>query len=158
MKTLFLMRHGDAPQARTDRERMLSELGQQQCREMSNHLEGLSLSRVITSDYQRAIDSANLVTESFQGSLEYLQNELLRPMANAKKALNFICDELESLDPQGSLLVVCHMPLISELASLAIDGNLKNHYSFSCASLMKLNTDFASLGCFNFLDHFKPSK
>ena len=158
MKTLLLMRHGDAPQARSDRERMLSELGKEQCREMSAFLEDLNIPKVITSDYQRAIDSASLVTKDLNANLAFFQEALLRPMANANEALNFLCDELEKLETQSSLLVVCHMPLISELASLAIDGNLRNHYSFPCASLMKLQTDFASLGCFNLLDHSKPSK
>lgn len=156
MKTLLLMRHGDAPQAKTDKDRMLSELGQQQCRQMSSHLENLELSKVISSDYQRAIDSAKIIVDGAEKSLEFMQNEFLRPMANPKAALNFICDELEKLEAGKTLLVVCHMPLISELASLAIDGSLRNHYSFPCASLMKLSSDFADSGCFNLLEHFVP--
>ncbi len=157
MKLLFLMRHGDAPQAKTDRERMLSELGKKQCEEMSVHLAGLNVSRVISSDYQRAIDSANLVTKNPGAGVEFFQNDLLRPMSHAKDALNFICDEFEKMKDDSVLLVVCHMPLISELASLAIDGHLRNHYSFPCASMMKLTSEFASSGCFELLDQLKPS-
>ena len=156
MKTLLLMRHGDAPQARTDKERMLSDLGKRQCAQMSMHIKDLNVLSVITSDYQRAIDSANLVTQENTSTYECLQDERLRPMAHAKNALNFICDEFENLASDATLLVVCHMPLIAEMASLAIDGNLKNHYSFPCASMMKLTSDFASLGTFELLDSFSP--
>jgi phosphohistidine phosphatase len=142
------MRHGDAPSAKTDRERMLSDLGKQQCRNMAEHLSGFDVKKLISSDYQRAIDSAEIICSESGVRVSATQSELLRPMANPKDALNFIADKVEETEEGACTLVVCHMPLISELASFAIDGNLSSRYSFPCASIIAMETDFAAEGCF----------
>jgi phosphohistidine phosphatase SixA len=153
MKTLLLMRHGEAPQAKTDRDRMLSEYGKQQCLGISQQLNDAKLSNVIstviTSDYQRAIDSAKLVCPINKEVITESRTELLRPMSEPKQAFSFILEVFESISEQGALLVVCHLPIIAELAGLALDGFVSDKHHFPCASVMCLQTELPEQGCFD---------
>lgn len=157
MKLLLLMRHGDAPQEKSDKDRMLSELGRDQCLEMSEYLEEPDVSEVISSDYQRAIDSAKLVLPSANKLFKQNTSELLRPMADSKKAFNFILNEMENIPDQSALLVVCHMPIIAELAALAVDGAVNNRLSFPCASIMCLQSDLLGQGGFDLVWQKNPT-
>lgn len=148
MKLLLLMRHGDSPQEKVDKDRMLSELGREQCLDMSEHVDELDVSKVITSDYQRAIDSAKLVLPPVNKLFAQAVSQLLRPMADSKQAFNFLLDELQNIPEQSALLVVCHMPIIAELASLALEGTVNERLVFPCASIMCLQTDSPAHGAF----------
>jgi len=151
MKTLLVMRHGEAPQAKRDQARMLNDYGKQQGIDLSKGIREIDLNRVSTSDYQRAIDSADLFCSFEKPTVPRETSELLRPMSEPKQAFNYILDNLENVSEQGVLLVVCHLPIIAELASLALDGTVNNKYSFSCASVMCLTTDLPAHGCFDFM-------
>jgi len=156
------MRHGDAPAAKSDSQRMLSEKGKAQCLEMSDCLgnnkssDRESIGRILTSDYQRAIDSASLVSEKLSGKKHHNQTEQLRPNANPKIGIEEILDEVEMLENGESLLVVCHLPVIAELSALLIDGQINNRYSFPCASIMAMEAEFPGEGCFDFLWQENP--
>jgi len=150
------MRHGDAPVAEFDSERMLSELGKRQCLLVAGYIEASKVGAVLSSDYQRAIDSAHLATDGLQ-ALNFFETEKLRPMAETQLAFTQILQYLDSLNDDASLLVVCHMPIISALAGLAVYGNTQAHTSFPCASLMHLRADFSGLACFDIVDHIFPT-
>ena len=95
-----------------------------------------------------------LVQAELDSSLTPKESQLLRPSGDPRVAMDYLCQLLEDLS-SGSLLLVFHLPLISEIASLAIDGNLSRHYSFPCASIMHLKSDVAAPGCFEFVNHYQ---
>jgi len=156
VKNLLLMRHGESPQARNDKQRTLSDLGKQQCAAMTQTLEGLIIAEVLSSDYLRAIESAENIFPSENLNINRLLNELLRPMSEPKAAFNYILDRLEKIPEHNSLLVVCHMPIVAELAALAIDGKVNDRFSFPLASIMSLQCDLPAQGCFDLLWHKNP--
>ena len=153
MKTLLLMRHGDAPHAIKDSERMLSDYGKQQCSSMARHISKENIKKVITSDYQRAIDSAALIGSQIAPSILNETTDLLRPSADFYLGFKFLLNQLDELEDQSELLVVCHLPIIAYLASLSIDGDVNDNYAFPAASLMCLQTEIPSHGGFDLLWH-----
>ncbi len=155
MKTLFLMRHGDAPQAKHDAERMLSKLGRAQCRSVAQKISHANIGKCLTSDYQRAIESASELCSALNIQIELNQTERLRPTASLNAAVNLICEQLDILD-DGALLVVFHLPIISEVASMLIDGNMHKNYAFPVASVLELTTDIPVAGLFKKVTHHLP--
>lgn len=156
MKTLLLMRHGDAPQARRDSDRMLSELGKRQCQFMGKYIKPLDKLSCVSSDYQRAIDSAQLTCSVNEAEISIKTSGLLRPTADANMAFDFIADQFDVMEAGGSLVVVCHLPIISELACLALDGVFSDRYRFPCASLMAMQGESAIQSCFDLLWQKNP--
>ena len=150
------MRHGEAPQARNDKQRMLGDLGKEQCVTMQQYIEGLVIAELLTSDYQRAIDSAEIIFPADSSNINRLSTELLRPMSESKAAFNFILDRLENIPEQNSLLVVCHLPIVAELAALAVDGVVNDRFGFPCASILSLECDLPAQGCFDLLWQKNP--
>ncbi len=146
------MRHGEAPAAARDQDRMLNNLGKEQCQKMQVVFNNGFPDQVLSSDFRRAVDSAELILPCHEVS-KRAESELLRPMADAKLGFNRILELFSSSEEAESALVVCHLPIISELAALAIHGNLKEHFRFPCASVMKLEAEYADLGCFSLLWH-----
>ncbi len=115
MKTLIIMRHGQAGDADTDYLRPLTEEGTQQCLQTADELAdaGITLDRVLTSSASRARRSAELVSEAlgFTGKIEAHRSLYLADPA-------YYLDAIRNTDASHStLLLVAHNPGLSHLAS-----------------------------------------
>ncbi|MEN9580092.1 MAG: hypothetical protein RJA70_3101 [Pseudomonadota bacterium] len=115
MKTLVLMRHGDASENPAgDFERQLSDRGREQCRETAVQLlgEGLQFTAVISSSGVRALQSAQIVCD--------IMDLACLPEARASLYLAEASLYLEAVrsapDEISTLLLVAHNPGLSELA------------------------------------------
>lgn len=115
MKTLILMRHGEAAQASTDFERALTPRGQQQVRESAREVDQINftLRRVLTSSAPRATATAELVASElgFQAPIEAYSSLYLAPAGRYLEMIK------SSPSETTGLVLVAHNPGISELAS-----------------------------------------
>jgi phosphohistidine phosphatase len=115
VKTLILMRHGEADDADTDHERPLSQRGRLQCLEAVRELElaGHRPDRVLCSSALRAVQSARLVAEGlgYLPSLAPDESLYLAEPRGYLRALRACGSEVHTV------LLVAHNPGLSELAS-----------------------------------------
>lgn len=122
MKTVVLLRHGDADDASTDFERALSTRGVKQCVAVASELTrvGFMPERVICSSARRAHQTATLVAErlGFRGAVEAARELYL---ANAG---NYLTAVRKTPRTVSYVLFVAHNPSISELASRLAGGQL----------------------------------
>ncbi len=115
MKTLVLMRHGEAGDAARDHARPLSARGRQQCCATAAEIErrGLAIDRVLSSSAVRAVESARLVVETL-GLPDTIDVRealyLAEPATYAEAARGFGADV-------ATVLLVAHNPGLSDLAS-----------------------------------------
>jgi phosphohistidine phosphatase len=115
LRTLILMRHGDAEDAPSDHERPLSARGRQQCAGVGRQLReaGVEPGAVICSSAERARVSAELVVEALGSSRAPAVDATLylaEPRAYLA-AVHGVDDGIEAL------LLVAHNPGLSDLAS-----------------------------------------
>lgn len=115
MKTLILMRHGQAVTAAVDRTRELSATGVEQCRGVGAQLldAGITLDRVLCSPATRARRTAELVAEGvrFAGAIENLELLYQADVGDYEDVL------LGTPDAVNTLLIVAHNPTISDFAT-----------------------------------------
>ncbi len=87
MKTIYFLRHGETPGNRgfvhQYPETPLSEQGRMQARAAAEHFSKLPIDRIIASPYQRALETAQTVSQRIGVEVEYseLFMELRRPRA-----------------------------------------------------------------------------
>ena len=116
MKTLVLMRHGEAGEADTDHARPLTTAGRQQCLRVSRELReaGVAPDRVLCSDAERARTSAELVLEGLALATA-LQSDRALYLAEPLDYLTALQSARPTVDTQ---LLVAHNPGLSTLASI----------------------------------------
>lgn len=130
------MRHGNAElKAASDSARQLTSRGRQECLAMAEQLTPCVnlVSKVIASPYVRAQQSAKIVADSL-GGIALETNELITPDVPATMAVRALEAELE----QG-VIIVSHLPLVSSLVSLLVQGHAQENYPFvtaGCAHLV----------------------
>lgn len=147
---LFLMRHGEAASARPDRDRALTAFGERTSVEMASHLKYQNLHTVISSDYLRAKQTASAVAGQISFEREIEEFEYFVPDADPHVAFKYLC-ELISQRKTEALLLVTHLPIISFLASLALDATLSQEYAVQPSTIIILESEEPALGTFRLL-------
>jgi phosphohistidine phosphatase len=134
VKTLWLLRHGEAEPARhSDAERQLTSYGRQQASRAAEALSGCTLQRVLVSPYVRAQQTADLFCQAlgYTGLRETV--DWLTPESSSRRGI-------EQLDRyrDEAILLVSHQPLVGDLGGLLINGHRQEPLPMGTASLAKL--------------------
>ena len=163
LKTIAIMRHGEAvSHAASDRERELTHRGKQGCiaaaTNLRDLLDGQRIDAIYHSPFIRTTQTANIVLQqsptlwSWSGGEDNISacEQLI-----GSHTPDQVCDWLYSLDQQSDpeldqrLLLVSHQPLVSNLLSWLLEGDLKHghQYPMSPASLAVVDAEVFDQGC-----------
>lgn len=143
MKTLFIMRHGQAQaRAPSDAERSLTVRGEKDVEQMANDLisELSELDQVWVSPYRRARQTAAIINQALGRGAEPTVTELLTPDAD----LEALCAQLQVCEEEH-LLLVSHMPLVGDLIHY-LTGAEPGRYNMGTASVACLTMDVVAAG------------
>ncbi len=152
MKTLFIMRHGQAEtRASSDAERALTARGEKDVERMADALttELAELDQLWVSPYRRARQTAAIVNGALGRGAEPVVTELLTPDAD----LEALCAQLQACEEEH-LLLVSHMPLVGDLIHY-LTGAEPGRYTMGTASVACLSLEMvaAGLGRLTWLRH-----
>lgn len=152
MKTLYIMRHGQAEaRAASDAERALTARGEQDVERVTRALasELANVEQIWVSPYRRAQQTAAIVNRVLGRGADPVTTELLTPEAN----LMALCDQMQQSDSM-ELMLVSHMPLVGELLHY-LTGTDPGRYSMGTASIacVSLEVAGAGLGHLEWLHH-----
>lgn len=119
---LILMRHAQAgPYVPDDAHRQLTKVGQAQALDSGNKLSSLYRPELlIVSPYDRARQTAEIVLECYQAKNHHIDTIIcnnITPDDDPKFGLDCLYDICETHRP-GSVLVVCHMPIVARMGAL----------------------------------------
>lgn len=143
MKTLFIMRHGQAQaRASSDAERSLTARGEKDVELMTSALasELSELDQLWVSPFRRARQTAEIVNRVLGRGAEPTVTELLTPEAD----LEALCAQLQVCEEEH-LLLVSHMPLVGDLIHY-LTGAEPGRYSMGTASVACLTMDVVAPG------------
>jgi phosphohistidine phosphatase len=131
---IYLLRHGDASSDCRfhDSERPLTERGEHQAAVAGKYLHKINtpIDYILFSPLKRAQQTAEIVN-SFISSKKYLSHEYLVNGTDQRQLLKNLNDI-----KAASVLLVGHMPQLSDTVSLLIHGNYENDFEFKKCSLM----------------------
>ncbi|WP_409425019.1 MULTISPECIES: phosphohistidine phosphatase SixA [unclassified Pseudoalteromonas] len=125
MKTILIMRHGEAtPMHSDDVSRSLTSVGQQQAEKMGLWLQKMHApSGLLVSPYVRAQQTAEAVKKSNHFLFEETCHDII-PEGNPQVAADYL-ETLIALHPEcDTWLVVAHMPMVSYLVDQLCAGNM----------------------------------
>lgn len=128
---IFVMRHGEAEVlANSDKERKLTQTGQQQARQQGQWLSQVQtkFDKVLVSPYIRAQQTLEQLACAYQGTVSDDQ-QICQEITPYGRASHLI-DELSLFATQGieSLLMVSHLPLVGEIVTALCGQNPASFY------------------------------
>ncbi|MGJ8524706.1 hypothetical protein LMG33818_000414 [Halomonadaceae bacterium LMG 33818] len=160
---LCIMRHGDAMAGTPDSQRGLSELGTRECRlaggQVLQWLNGHYYSEprtpivIYSSPYRRAQQSAGLLSDVLEQSgwvIEHRTCAECAPDANPNLLVEQWCGE----EWQGLRILVSHMPLVSNICALWVEGNTRSATAMQTSEWKLLEADVWASGCAMVLHHY----
>ncbi|WP_439257548.1 phosphohistidine phosphatase SixA [Lonepinella sp. BR2271] len=138
---IFIMRHGEAEMfAKSDKERTLTEFGQQSAASQAHWLKStaLQLDKVLVSPYTRAKQTFDYINQAFDDQLSDCAEVWDAITPNGKAEL--VVDYLSVLFDQdiNQVLLVSHLPLVGEIVA-ELCG--KNNVSFLPATIAEIDWD-----------------
>ncbi|MCL1076901.1 phosphohistidine phosphatase SixA [Parashewanella spongiae] len=142
---LFLMRHGEASfEANSDKERILTSLGQQQAAQMSSTLTQYAseFDLVLLSPYIRVQQTWAQVSQIFLTSSNVHILDDLIPSADPKQTAVVIQAYAEQFEAK-KVLVIAHMPLLGYLVSEMVAGTEPPLFATAGVSLIDFSTGSA---------------
>lgn len=143
---LYIMRHGQAePSSSSDRARELTGPGR---REVSAVARGLrerigSVDRILCSPYTRTRQTAGLLADGM-----HLDSSVIEPVeslasgGSAQDALDWLTAHV-----QGDVIVVGHMPMVAELATMLLSGHRADPLNFHPATVLALEAAVIAPAC-----------
>ncbi|KZN58011.1 phosphohistidine phosphatase SixA [Pseudoalteromonas luteoviolacea] len=133
MKTLLIMRHGEAgPMQADDAARLLTKRGRAQAFEMGQWLlERHQPQALLVSPYQRAQQTALEVKHNNQFVFEETCSDIV-PSGSASFAVDYIETLISMNNDIESWLIVAHMPIVSYMVDQLVPGEMP---IFSTASV-----------------------
>jgi len=140
---LWIGRHGEASfNAPSDRERPLTPNGIGQTRMLARkHARNLSnITEIWSSPLRRAQETAALYAKMLDLSIE--TRTFLSPDTDPERVVS----KLSECDSGDELLIISHQPLVGELVSLLVAGNIYESHPFSTSELVLLELDLAGPG------------
>lgn len=126
---LIILRHGEAADADIDRNRTLTERGQQQIHSQYQWLkqQGLEPQLILHSPYQRTVETASLSANYFPDT-ELQTEPLITPDGDPAMVISM----LSAVDQQ-QIIVVSHMPMVCYLTAELLPAI--NIFSYPIAGL-----------------------
>ncbi len=151
---LYIMRHAQASfNAPSDRERPITEAGVKQTKSLldvnSEQISDINL--IWSSDLLRAKQTAEIVSEAL--SVEPAEKPFLSPDGSIRQVLS----ELQKLDEDDCLLIVSHQPLVGELVSSLVSGNVQKAHPYATSEVLALDMEVAGLGTATIVNRYTPS-
>ncbi|MBQ4813053.1 phosphohistidine phosphatase SixA [Pseudoalteromonas luteoviolacea] len=139
MKTLLIMRHGEAgPMQADDAARLLTDRGRAQAFEMGQWLlETHAPQAVLVSPYTRAQQTALEVKQSNHFVFEETCTDIV-PSGSASFAVDYIETLISMNEEIDSWLIVAHMPIVSYMVDQLVPGEMP---IFATASVAVLKYD-----------------
>ncbi len=132
---LYIARHGEASfNAPSDGERPLTPHGVGQTRNVAKQCaaELQEVSAIWASPLRRAQETANVFSRHL--GIEIITQPFLMPDSDPQR----VVDKLSAAAEESTLLIVSHQPLVGELVSLLVAGNIYESYPFSTSELVTL--------------------
>ena len=140
---LYIMRHAQASySAPSDRERPITESGIQQTKDLllKNSDQFSDINLIWSSDLLRAKQTAGLVSEALNIKAE--EKNFLTPDSD----VNQVLVALEKLSSDDCLLIVSHQPLVGELVSSLVHGNIRQAHPYATSEILGLGLELVGLG------------
>jgi len=150
---LYVMRHAQASfNAPSDRERQLTDSGIQQTKELLALHKGdlASVNLLWASDLIRAQQTAGLVAEVL--GFKVSEKSFLAPDGHISQVLT----EIQHLHADDTLLIVSHQPLVGELVSYLVSGNIYQAHPFTTSEILELEFDYAGPGMARMCKQYLP--
>ncbi|MFK7864081.1 MAG: phosphohistidine phosphatase SixA [Pseudohongiellaceae bacterium] len=150
---VYLMRHGEAENyAVSDAARRLTQKGIEDCQVVVAQLKAKlpPIDRVITSPFQRAVETSAIVSANMSVP-EFEVSRRLQPESDVLELLKFI-DQSNA----GHLLLVAHNPLLSLLVALMVDGVVQGTRALGTSHLMGVSMEVVAPGCGELLFTLTP--
>lgn len=127
MKTLFIIRHGEAPFANhnmLDDERILVKEGIDNSKKIGRFLSErkTSVDKIISSPAKRTMQTANIIAPVINYSKEKIQIEDSLYLADGEEILDVVYTVDDKVD---SLMIFGHNPGVTELANLFFDTEME---------------------------------
>lgn len=153
MSVIYIMRHGEAEQvAPSDALRPLTPLGRQEATAAATHLindRGEQAPNadlvVVASPYVRAQQTAKIVLEALNYTQPLITSDQITPDISARYATKALDGIISGADGKD-LLVVSHMPLVSELINHLVWGDNDQRVAMGTAYVAKLKSDVVACG------------
>ena len=138
---VYLLRHGVAEEGRpttSDAERALTEEGRRKLRQVLQTASGAGVapSLILSSPLKRAIQTAEIAREVLAYKNEILRTKALAPGSGVKD----VWDEIRVHRDEGSLMLVGHNPLLSELAAYLL-GSQEIEIDFKKGAIMRVDVE-----------------
>lgn len=146
------MRHGCAEaSAVSDSARQLTSQGEHECETMAQQLVPYAnlIGNIIASPYVRAQQSAKIISDVL--GLAIVTSDLITPDIPTAVSVQ----GLDGVVGEGGLLV-SHLPLVSSMTSLLVQGHSQDGYPFVTASCAHLEGQYWSEGGFSLKQFFHP--
>jgi len=145
---LFILRHGKAhPRGgkwRSDSKRPLTKDGEKKTEEVARGMKrlGLSFDLILTSPFERALRTAQIVVEVYKVRKLFPTNNLV-PDADPHAVIAEISDNFSTLK---DVILVGHEPFLSGLISTLLTGDGALKIDFKKAGLCKLSIEDLRFG------------
>ncbi|KZN64511.1 hypothetical protein N473_14395 [Pseudoalteromonas luteoviolacea CPMOR-1] len=125
MKTILIMRHGEAgPMQADDAARLLTERGKTQAIEMGKWLfQSYQPSAILVSPYARAQQTAEAVKQSNNFVFAETCNDVI-PSGSASFAVDYLETLISMHDEIDNWLIVAHMPIVSYMVDQLVPGEM----------------------------------
>ena len=150
---LYVSRHGEASfDAESDYSRPLTDRGITQTRRLlEEHIEELKTIRSIwASPLLRAQQTAKIYADVL--ACEVQTQTFLTPDSSPASVLR----QLEKVD-SDQLLLVSHQPLVGELASFLLEGNLYSSHPFITSELVVFECELMAPGMASIVADYMPT-
>lgn len=147
---LWIMRHGEAGWHQTDRERALTETGQEMVGRTGQHIaeNPLHPARIWTSPYLRARQTADILAGILNCPVD--EKPFITPDDDPAACLDALLAY-----PDSSLLLVSHMPFVGIVSTLLVDGH-RQGMPFLTAQALLLDMPVAAPGCAELKGQYPP--
>ena len=147
---LFILRHGQAESyAASDSQRALTPHGVREVESVLSQRKSslANIKKIFVSPYVRAQQTADIVQNHFPGVLR-IDTDLLVPSNQITSLLEMLQQEVEH-DPDGSVLLVSHQPLVNILLD-SLCGLARGKYSMTTAALASIKVEVFARDCCEF--------
>lgn len=137
---ILLMRHAESAPGFPDELRVLTDYGVASLASRPDDLASLleSVTDIFVSPYQRTQQTIN----SFLPGCEYQTVDWLMPDQDPEWVLGHLLDMADD----SVILLVTHMPMVGEIASLLVEGGNSLGYRFIPAQMMAIEADLPVAG------------
>jgi phosphohistidine phosphatase len=145
---LFFLRHAKAcprgPKYRPDSKRPLTREGEKTMRQVAAGIERLDLAfdLILTSPYQRALRTAEILAEAYDSKKLFVTNHL---SADADQG-EVVAEILENFNSLENIVLVGHEPFLSGLISILLTGQRGIKIDFKKAAFCKLSLEELRFG------------